>query len=506
MEFLLQHAFERVARVQRASLAWIDGDRRTTYIEADEQANQLARHLRANGVRRGDRVALFLDRSDRACVAIFGILKLGAAYLPIDPQAPPGRVEQLCNLGEVSAVIVDGRSAPKFDQITKPRSLRVICNIQTDDLSQLDSTPLANESMEDDLAYVIFTSGSTGMPKGIMHTHRSAVSYARWAASEYGLTAEDRIANFSPFHFDISTFDLFAAREAGAATVIVPQAVQMFPASCSQLLESSETSVVFSVPWVFQQLLEKGCLPDRNLSRLRWMIYGGEPFPPASLAELMRAVPTARVSNMYGPAEVNGVTCFHLSEPPTTDDPIPIGFPAANTEMLVVDENDQSVELGEAGELLVRSATRMQGYWNAPDLSDAATFVRRDPGGRKTQFHRTGDLVRQSQETGEFVFIERRDHLIKTRGYRVELGEIEARMRDCEGVSEAAAYAIRSDDTAQIHAVFTGGAPVDSLETHLRQHLPNYALPQSLRQLERLPRTSTGKADRAFLRAHHSEA
>jgi amino acid adenylation domain-containing protein len=507
MEYLLQHAFERVAREHPVREAFRAGSVSVSYREAEERANQLARFLQDRGVQRGDRVALLLDRSCEACIAIFAILKAGAVYLPIDPQAPAARVEQLCELGRIAAVVMDAKSRRKFESIAPPESLRAVFEFGEDDLADCDSAPLPTDAIESDLAYIIFTSGSTGTPKGIMHTHHSAISYARWAAAEYGLRPEDRVANFSPFHFDISTFDLFAAREVGAQTTIVPQGVQMFPASCSQLLEKEAISIVFTVPYLLMQLEKKGCLADRDLSAIRWLIYGGEPYPPTMLVDLMRAIPSTKVSNMYGPAEVNGVTCHHLSEPPATNDPIPIGRPSRNTEMLVLDADNEPVKPGEPGELLVRSPTRMEGYWNRPMDTQEAVYKRVRPGLRPEVFHRTGDLVKQCPKTGEYIFLERLDHLVKTRGYRVELGEIEARLLECEGVEAAAAYAVRVDETAQIHAVIVSRELVDAVvEAALRSSLPNYALPLSIRNLDALPRTSTGKVDRTHLRDTHPES
>ena len=515
MNHLLHHALEQHARTDGAREAFRDGKAGLSYAEAEERAGRIAAALHAGGVKRGDRVVLYMARGVDACLAIFGILKAGAAYVPLDPQAPRRRVESILSGVEASAVMVDSDRARALGDLTLPASLRIVVGaapgqvpagveaLSWDAAKGWSDRFVERATTDEDLYYIIFTSGSTGAPKGIMHTHRSALAYARWAAAEYGLQPADRLANFSPFHFDISTFDLFAARLAGAATVVVPQGVQMFPASCADLLERERISVVFTVPHALQLLSNRGRLKGRDLGALRWLIYGGEPFPPAAARALMNQLPGASLSNMYGPAEVNGVTAYHLHEAPEGSDAIPIGVPAPNVDALLLDEHGNPVGPGEPAELYIRASSRMLGYWKDLGDPERESFLDREaPGGQVQRYYRTGDIVRERSD-GVLVFLGRRDQLVKVRGHRIELAEVEAALISHPAVEAAAAFTQRDDEGAVLLAAVENprGAELDcsSLWKHVRSCLPPYAVPSRLEIVEVLPRTSTGKVDRPAL-------
>ena len=241
------------------------------------------------------------------------------------------------------------------------------------------------------------------------------------------------------------------------------------------------------------------------MSSLRWVLYAGEPFPPKYLRALMQQWPHAKYSNIYGPAETNQCTYYNIENLPEGDHPIPIGHIWGNTEMRIVDDNYEVVPQGEVGELLIRSATTMKGYWQRPDLTERGFFRRQNALGFEETFYKTGDLVRLD-ENGLMHFLGRKDHQIKTRGYRVELDAVEATLVAHEAVSEAAIFAIKkADDTVAIagavilHPQSTLG--IDDLTTYLKGKLPFYAVPEQLSILEDFPRTGSGKIDRKALKA-----
>jgi non-ribosomal peptide synthetase component F len=286
-----------------------------------------------------------------------------------------------------------------------------------------------------DPAYIIYTSGSTGRPKGIVHTHRSALAYAVAASVGYELGSDDRMVNIAPLHFDQSTFELYAAAIVGAAVIVVPDPVMRFPASVATLVEAERATVWYSVPHLLMQMVARGALAERDLSSLRWILFGGEVFPPGQLAELMALIPSARVSNVYGPAEVNQCTRHDLDAPPTGDDPVPIGraWDAARVRVVALDgpiSAARPVSPGEPGVLLVATDTMMAGYWGRDDLTAASTVV--DDGVR---WYVTGDLVVENP-SGDLVFLGRVDNQVKIRGHRIELEAIDAVLADVEGVTD----------------------------------------------------------------------
>ncbi len=347
-----------------------------------------------------------------------------------------------------------------------------------------------------DPAYIIYTSGSTGAPKGIVHSHASALAYARAAVDEYQLGTGDRLANIAPLHFDQSTFELYAAPLAGAAVLVVPDPVLRFPASVSELVARERITVWYSVPYLLEQLSARGALDERDLSAVRWVLYGGESFPPSTLAELMHQLPTASFSNVYGPAEVNQCTAYHLRRPP--DGPVPIGRAWRAAEIRILDPDDHSIEVepGQVGTIAVSTPTMMSGYWNRPDLTDESTLVDADG----TRWYLTGDLA-CARDDGELVFLGRVDHQVKVRGHRIELEAIDALLREVGGVSAATVIVDRPDagDDRLVALVVSDVAnPVstDTVDDLLRSRLPRYAVPAEVRVVDSLPRTATGKIDR----------
>jgi acyl-coenzyme A synthetase/AMP-(fatty) acid ligase len=251
-------------------------------------------------------------------------------------------------------------------------------------------------------------------------------------------------------------------------------------------------------------------LEERDLGSLRWAKFGGEPFPPKHLRALQRLMPNARFSNVYGPAEVNQCTVYHV--PTLADDedaPLPIGTIWPNAEGLVVDADDAPVAAGESGELLVRTPTMMQGYWNRPDLNTRAFYHRPGAGGTTDRFYRTGDVV-QERPDGLLDFLGRIDRQVKTRGYRVELDEVEAALLTHEAVAETAVFPVPdTSGTQRIEAAVIPSEGTAVTEAELRRHLaprlPAYAHPVTIAVVDTLPRTSNGKIDRLALQASATE-
>jgi L-proline---[L-prolyl-carrier protein] ligase len=515
---LLHHNIDAAASQYPERDAFHCGQHAITYQTLARRTSQLAACLREHGVRNGDRVGIRLSPSLESAVAVYGILKAGAAFVPIDPNAPVERLGRIIHTGNIRHLVTHGTDVESQDRLfelcpalkcligplQKPVSGPVAVSWSDVQAFPAESPPC--DISPNDSAYVIFTSGSTGTPKGIVHTHFSGQSYARLSAATYGVGAEDRVANLSPLHFDMSTFGYLSAPLAGATTVLVPDAYLKLPASLSQLLESEKVTIWYSVPFLLSQLLERGALDRRNLTALRWVMFGGEPFPPGQLHRLMKLLPNARFSNVYGPAEVNQCTRYHV--PPITQhsqvdqetSAIPIGRVWEETESLVVDTIDCAVDDGDAGELLIHSSTMMQSYWDRP-ATDCETFliVPCDSGSKK--FYRTGDMVRRD-ENGDLVFLGRRDRQIKIRGYRVELDEVEHILASHPNVIEAAVFRSVDVNVPSLAAVAIVGqqsVSVESLRRFLARKLPSYVVPATIEIRESLPRTTTGKIDRRQL-------
>lgn len=489
-----------------------------TYAAAAERSDRLARTLTAHGVARGDRVGLYLDKGLESAVTLFGIMKAGAAYVPLDPAAPLSRLEYMINHCGIRLVISADNKQSQLGELGRrcPTLETIVGTTAADDSrlrtvgwEEVDAMParsLPSRGTASDLAYIMFTSGSTGMPKGIMHTHDSGFAYARAAMELYQVGQDDRLGNHSPLHFDMSTFEYFSGPMAGATTVIIPEAYTRMPASLSQLMEKERLTFWYSVPFALIQLLLRGVLEKRDLTSLRWVLFGGEPFPPKYLQALMKHWPQARFCNVYGPAEVNQCTYYHVPPAPTDiDAPIPIGHVWDAAEGLILDESERPAPAGGTGELVIRSATMMRGYWNRPDLNEHA-FYRPSPPERP--YYRTGDLVRTDTD-GILHFLGRKDRLVKLRGYRVELDEVELVLLRHDAVEEAAAIVrINEPEPPELEAavILKPGVQADeaTLVAFVADHMPPYGVPHRIHLRERFPRTASGKIDRPELRAELS--
>ncbi len=526
--FLLSDLVVDAADAHPTAVAAACDENRLTWGQLEGRVGRLAAALGQVGVGRGDRVGIYLHKSLESLVAVHGILRAGAAYVPIDPMAPP---ETIAGIIEDCGITTLVSHEPRRAGIDRVRPLAPAFNViglaagpeesgsgfvTWDDVEGLDPVPPVSV-LGDDLAYVMYTSGSTGKPKGIMHTHRSGRSYATMSAELHGLGPADRMANFSPLHFDMSTFEVLAGVVAGARVVLVPEQYLRFPASLSQYLADQGCTTLYTVPSLFQQLLSRGALTDRDLSAVRWVLPAGEVFPPEPLKQLIEVFPNARFSNVYGPAEVNQCTYYHFSMAHFDADrdrgTLPIGYRCPDADLLVVDDDDRPITGPEPGQLLVRTATMMAGYWNRPDLNDRAFVERAGPGGKVERWYRTGDIVSWAGREMEppvtpnpgqcLLYHGRQDNQVKIRGNRVELEMVEAAVASLDEVEQAVVgVRIQPGGDDELIARFVAKGPVASAawRQHLAARLPVYAVPSGYEEVESFPLTPSGKIDRRTVR------
>jgi len=488
-------------------LATVDPSGSLTYGEVADQVARLAALLQTLDVAPGDRVGISLETSTRSIVASHAVLRAGGVVVPIDPRAPVVLANQIVEDTEIDVVITDAPAKTLDRRLEAMRVAHVVSVapiaqdgvVAWDTLVDHDPAPMQRVG-PDDLAYIIFTSGSTGRPKGIAHTHASGLAYAGLATSTYDLSPSDRIAQPAAMHFDQSTLGLYAAPYAGASSVMIPESLLVFPASVAKFAAEQRTTIWYSVPTLIMRLVQSGGLSEHDLSAMRWVKFGGEVFPPGQLQAAMQAIP-ARFSNVYGPAEVNQCTFFHLDQSPLDDEVVPIGRAWDQTEVAIVGPGGQTrqpLAVGEQGELVVRSSTAMQGYWRQPDLSDAAWCQVPELEGQDTRpWYATGDLCVQRNDA-EIVFLGRIDNQVKVRGHRVEIEAIESALIEFAAVAGAAVVVDHTEDgTTRLVAMLEGdhSDPLE-LKRSLKTTLPSYAVPDEIVWVDSLPRTGTGKVDR----------
>ena len=478
---------------------------------------QLSDHVRDRlwhlGVRPGDRVGLYLSKSIDAVAAIFGILKSGAAYVPVDPSGPIERNTYILTNCTVRVVILEQRFADKLRaEIGDPTQLPPLFLLKGtgggDFLRQAlrqaqatDPAPIVETAVpsDDALAYILYTSGSTGKPKGVMLSHLNAVSYVDWCAQVFCPTPADRFSSHAPFHFDLSILDIYTPLKHGGTLVLISEAVGKDPQQLAALIAEKEITVWYSTPSILSFLAQYGHLERYEYGRLRLVLFAGEVFPIKHLRLLYASWPHPAYYNLYGPTETNVCTWLKLPAtiPDTQTQPFPIGRACSHLQTKVVTPQGQTVAQGEEGELCVAGAGVMQGYWNLPERTAQAFLV--DEEGQA--WYKTGDVVIE-EANGDYTFMGRRDRMVKKRGYRIELGEIEAGLYRHPAMKEAAVIALTDDSGGvQIKAFVTletvaGKRPsIIELKRFCNETLPAYMIPDLFIIRDILPKTSTDKID-----------
>jgi amino acid adenylation domain-containing protein len=484
--------------------AVVADDGRLRYADLDRQAGLLAGRLRGRGVRPGDRVVIWSGKSVATVVAMQAVLRLGAAYVPADATAPPARVETLARDCAARLVLAAAERLPRLAEDIPAFELAPGRGSDAEPGSGSGSYPGPGSSQDprgdrinepvrpDDLAYILYTSGSTGTPKGVSISHRNALAFIEWAVEELGAGPDDRFSNHAPFTFDLSVLDLYAAFAVGAAVHLVPSDLAYAPAGLAEFLHRRRITVWYSVPSALTLMMrEGGLLQSPAPPQLRAILFAGEPFPIAWVRQLA-AWTDARLLNLYGPTETN-VCTFHEVRPPDLlrDRPVPIGTPCSGDKAWARRADGAVCGPGEQGELIVEGPTVMLGYWGRP---------------REPEPYPTGDIVTVLPD-GAFDYVGRRDHQVKIRGHRVELGEVEAALTAHPGVAEAAAVVRGVGVDAHLVACVIAHEPAErrpgnlELRRHCAERLPRYLVPDEIRLLTDLPRTATGKVDRTTLAA-----
>ena len=497
--------------VRAAAIRWPDApavratDGALTYAGLDREAEQVARGLLALGLRRGDRVALWHEKSWRIVAAMQGALRAGMPYVPIDPQTPPERARQILRDCAAAVVVTNGERAERLRPGLGPVAFIILDGAPRSDLPGLgwealgslaDPVPAAG-GQPSDLAYVLYTSGSTGRPRGVCLSHHNALAFVRWWANELHLSPADRVANHAPFSFDLSVFDLYASFAAGACVCLLPEAAAFVPGRVVDFLLRESITIWYSVPSVLRLLLEHGPLAEIPSRALRWraLLFAGEVFPIKYVRELRRHWPAVRLLNLYGPTETNVCTFYEVTGdiPDDRIEPLPIGRACSGDRIWAMRTDGTPAGPGDEGELWVEGPTVMLGYYGQPPQ-----------GG---QPYATGDLVR-ALPGGDFVFLGRRDDMVKVRGYRIEPAEVEAALLAHPAVRDAAVIAVGEGPAGRLVAFVEAREvplPLLALKQHLAAHLPRYMIIDEARYLPALPRTATGKVDRLQLKRRWTE-
>jgi len=478
------------------AVAVVFEDRRITFAELEERASRLAAYLRSAGISPGAFVGICLSRSIDMVVALLGILKAGAAYLPLDPAFPLDRLAYMLEDAQAPLLITQDGLLPELMRNLPPHGPQIVyLDRQWQEIMEAADAPNVLAPTPDDLAYIIYTSGSTGKPKGVQLRHRNVVNFLLSMQEEPGLTAQDKLLSVTTLSFDIAVLELFLPLITGAQVILASQDVAHDGRRLADYLAACGATLMQATPATWRMLIAAGWEGTSQLKAL----CGGEALPADLAQQLLQRV--GSLWNMYGPTET---TVWSTVERVTSAaEPILIGRPIANTQLYLLDAHRQPVPTGVVGELYIGGEGVARGYLNRPDLT-AERFVP-DPFSNQpwARLYRTGDLARYRAD-GAVEFLGRADHQVKVRGFRIELGEIESALHDHPAVAQAVVTA--SDDGAggkYLAAYITsrGDAPATpaALRDFLAARLPHYMLPSAVVPLDAFPLTPNGKVDRKRL-------
>jgi len=526
---LLQDYAAEAAQARGDAGALELGDETVSHGQLDADANRLAWLLAEHGLRGGERVALFSPKRPAAVTAMLATLKAGCAYVPIDLESPPARLEGIVGAADARAVLVAPEATPLVDELIARGGLRpdVLAGAlgpgpvegerfaaafgTADGDAQPAGAPPLHPS-PDSAAHVLFTSGSTGAPKGVVITHANARAFVDWAVEHFRLREDDRLSGHPPLHFDLSTFDIYGTLAAGARLHMVPPQTSLSPPKLASFMREHALTQWFSVPSLLTYLARFDAIDYGDFPALRRLLWCGEVLPTPVLSHWMRRLPHVSFTNLYGPTEATIASSHHtvLEVPADDTPPVPIGRACPGEELLVLDRDLKPARPGEIGDLYIAGVGLSPGYWN--DLAKTAEVFLDDPrpgraGGR---IYRTGDLASIDAD-GVCHFVGRADSQVKSRGHRIELGEVEAALDTVPGLRESAVVGVDSggfEGTTICCAYVGSGSPAPrpaALRRQMSNLLPRYMLPSRWLDLDSLPKNANGKVDRPALRALFTE-
>jgi amino acid adenylation domain-containing protein len=494
----IHQLFEQQVEQTPEAIAVVFEEKELTYHELNQKANQLAHHLQSLGIGPDVLVGLCVERSLEMVIGLLGILKAGGAYVPLDPNYPQERLAYMLEDTQVPVLIT---------QLSLADNLPT-CSIQVLFLEELWPTVLADypqhnpvsEAEPSNLAYVIYTSGSTGIPKGVMIPHCAVCNHLHWMQTAFPLETTDRVLQQTAFSFDVSVWEIYAPLLVGAQLVMARPGGHQDVDYLIEQIVSQEISTLQLVPALMRMFLEHEGV--KECTSLKHVFCGGEALPIA-LQEHFFTTLDAKLHNLYGLTETCIDSIVWTCQPGMNQSIIPIGRPIANTTIYLLDEQQQPVPIGVAGEIYIGGAGVARGYLNRPELTAEKFIPNPFSNSPQARLYRTGDLGRYLAD-GNVEYIGRIDNQVKLRGFRIELGEVEAALEEHPQVEQAIVVMQGEsvDDKRLVGYVVITEAEsrlVDMLREYIQTKLPEYMVPSSFMLLEKVPLTPNGKIDHKAL-------
>lgn len=502
---LLHQYFLQQTKISPDTTAIISANCQWSYQDLANFAYSYADILDDRGLVAGDRIILRLDPCPQAIALIIACSLLGLVFVPVSPESPLERVEKILVTTEAKLQI-----AASANQTSISYKYPIIQGFLSGNILSIKkrihqkSRSVKRQVLESDLAYIIFTSGTTGNPKGIMMTHRAALAFFRALTNYCQLSPKARVGTIAPLQFDFSLLDLGLALGSGATLVQIPRKLTLVPPKLLGYLKRHQVTQLNCVPSIWKLLLHYAAKDIAKLQHLQTTLFAGESFPISDLIKLQSLLPHLRIINCFGQSESIACSFSEVPNPLASDAKISLGFAHPGAEMLLLDDEQQEIELpDQIGEIYLRGANLFSGYWRDPHATETALIPNPLNPLSGEQVFRTGDLAYKGL-TGELYLVGRRDLQVKIRGNRIELEEVERRLREHSSVSQATAIALNLPEDTILAAflVIERSKPVPTtreLRIFCQETMLDYMIPSEIHFLDILPTTINGKVNRQAL-------
>lgn len=444
-------------------------------------------------------VVVYLEKGKEVLVSFMGVAYSGCFYSPIDTEMPPSRVNKILEVLKPEIVITTNKLKTNFEKFNFYGSYIIYEETICSEEDETAVKPYTEKIVDTDLLYVLFTSGSTGVPKGVSICHRSVIDYIDWVTETFNITQKDTFGNQAPFYFDNSILDIYSCMKMGATLNIIPKKLFFQPVPLLEYIKYNKINTIFWVPSALIVVSKLKAFRNVDLSdTLKRVLFCGEVMPNKQLNIWRKFLPNVTYANLYGPTEITDACTYYIVDREFSDDePLPIGIPMSNTDILVLNDEDKLVTDDEVGELCVRGTSLAMGYYNNPEKTRSA-FVQNPLNKAVPEIiYRTGDLVRYN-EYREIIYISRKDFQIKHLGHRIELGEIETAISSLEEVTlNCCLY----DEKNQRIVLFVDAqVDRDYIKERIEKLVPEYMIPGKVIYLENMPINANGKIDRIKLK------